>query len=174
MCYRVGTRCAGFGPLLFCGYLYKQTTKQTNKNYYKSDYVPFFGLECCIGLLGYRMPLAKSCHGRPACQQQPTDRQTLSRTAAERPATRSPARLPHRLNVPCNRTLTMYQVSRQCCLMTQHWCGMHGNVTWSVAWPRRSRYFTRSTPWSSPYDPPVVHVLPGDTQEMVAACSSSA
>ena len=116
-----------------------------------------------------------------------------------------------------------------------------GSATWSVAWPRRSGCFTRSTPWSSPYDPrqpcrqlhqprlqlpdlqhnwrhttahgppapdtsgavsevapwpnyltveglrnvagthnvdrqdpPVVHVLPGDTQEMVAACSSSA
>ena len=47
------------------------------------------GLECCFCLLDYRMPPAKSSRGRPAHQQQPTDQQTRSRTAAERPATRS-------------------------------------------------------------------------------------
>lgn len=42
------------------------------------------------------MPPAKSTHGRPARQQQqqPTDRQTQSRTAAGHPATRASVRLP--------------------------------------------------------------------------------
>ena len=61
--------------------------------------------------------------------------------------------VPHRLNVRCDRTLTTRPVSRQCCSMTQHRCGVHESVTWSVAWPRRSGCFTRSTLWSSPCDP---------------------
>ena len=59
----------------------------------QSDCVSFVGLEYCVCLLGYRMPPAKSSRGRPARQQQPLDRQTRSRTAAGRPATRSPAAL---------------------------------------------------------------------------------
>ena len=68
-----------------------------------------------------------------------------------------PPWVPHRLKLLCNRTLTTRLVSRQCCLMTQHRCGVHGSVTWSVAWPRRSGCFTRSTPWSSPYNPRQQH-----------------
>ena len=66
----------------------------------KSDCVPFYGLECCFCLLGYRLPPAKSSRGRPARQQQPMDRQTRSRTAAGCPATRSPARVPAALGAP--------------------------------------------------------------------------
>ena len=35
-----------------------------------------------------------------------------------------PPWVPHRLNMPCDRTLMMRQVSRECCLMTQHRCGV--------------------------------------------------
>ena len=87
----------------------------------KSDYVLFFGFECCVCILGYRMPPAKSSRGRPARQQQPTDCQTWSRTAARRPAIWTPARLPAALGATPP--------------------GVRGNMTWSVAWPHRCGCF---------------------------------
>ena len=204
------------------------------------------GLECCFCLLGYRMPPAKSSRGRPARQQQPTDRQTQSRTAAGRPATWPLTRVPAALGAPppectvqqdfddapglqavllddaesvqraweCDMEQRMASLERmlheihsmvlalrptpaasaaapaasaaagsaaQLAAATAH--GPPAPVT-SVAvsdaapWPN---YLTveglRNVPGTHNVDhqvPPVVHVLPGDTQEMVVACSSSA
>ena len=189
------------------------------------------------------MPPAKSSRGRPARQQQPTDRQTRSRTAAGRPATRSPARVPAALGAPPPECTVQQDfedapglqagllddaasVRRvwECDMKRRMASWLHeihamvlalrpapaavpaapaasaaagsaaqsaaamahgppapatsGAISDAAPWPH---YLTveglRNVPGTNNVDrqvPPVMHVLPADTQEMVAACSSSA
>ena len=212
----------------------------------QSDCVSFVGLEYCVCLLHYRMPPAKSSRGRPARQQQPSERQTRSRTAAGRPATRSPARLPAALGAPppeCTvqqdfdeapglqavllddaasvrraweRDMERRMASSERMLHEIHAmvlalrptpaaavaapaasaaAGSAAQLAAAMAHgppvPATSGAVSDAAPWPSYLTvegllnvpgtnnvdrqvPPVMNVLPGDTQEVVAACSSSA
>ena len=184
----------------------------------------------------------KSSRGRPARQQQPSDRQTRSRTAAGRPATRSPARLPAALGAPppeCTvqqdfdnapgllddaasvrraweRDMERRMASSERMLHEIHAmvlalrptpataaaapaasaaAGSAAQLAAAMAHeppvPATSGAVSDAAPWPSYLTvegllnvpgtnnvdrqvPPVMNVLPGDTQEVVAACSSSA
>ena len=198
----------------------------------QSDCVSFVGLEYCVCLLGYRMPPAKSSRGRPARQQQPSERQTCSRTAAGRPATRSPAALgapPPECTVQQDfddapglqavllddaasvrraweRDMERWMASSERMLHEIHTMVLALRPTSAAAGsaaqlaaamaqgppvPATSGTVSDAAPWPSYLTvegllnvpgtnnvdrqvPPVMNVLPGDTQEMVAACSSSA